>query len=105
MVELPSKPQLGRSARVGGCSNALSRLLPRKPGTGCLPSSQMYSSLYLVMVFGFSRNLRNRPHSCPGETGLQHYSARRNFDYGGWYAVSASVSAELAIASFYGHHV
>src|ERR1035441_2111995 len=49
MVELPSKPQLGRSARVGGCSNALSRLLPRRSGTGFLPSSQMYSSLYFVM--------------------------------------------------------
>src|SRR5271170_2005034 len=49
MVELPSNPQLGRSARVGGCSNAFSRLLPRRPGTGVLPSSQMYSSLYFVM--------------------------------------------------------
>src|SRR5208282_817789 len=55
MVELPSKPQLGISARVGGCSNDLSRLLPRRPGTGLVPSSQMYSSLYFVgMVFGRS---------------------------------------------------
>jgi hypothetical protein len=52
MVELPSKPQLGRAARVGGCSNSLSRVLPRRPGTGRLPSSQMYSSLYFVMVCG-----------------------------------------------------
>src|SRR5664280_1147483 len=51
MVELPSKPQLGRSARLGGCSNSLSRLLPRRPGTGCLPSSQMYSSLYFVISY------------------------------------------------------
>src|ERR1700676_823792 len=54
MVELPSNPHLGISARVGGCSNSLSRLLPRRPGTGCLPSSQMYSSLYFVIVFGGS---------------------------------------------------
>src|ERR1700726_4894242 len=54
MVELPSKPQLGRSARAGGCSNALSRLLPRRSGTGFFPSSQMYSSLYFVIVFGGS---------------------------------------------------
>src|SRR5580658_8086456 len=52
MVELPSKPHLGRSARVGGCSNSFIRVLPRRAGTGCLPSSQMYSSLYLVIVFG-----------------------------------------------------
>src|ERR1700733_4401797 len=57
MVELPSKPQLGRSARVGGVSNAFIRVLPRRPGTGCLPSSQMYSSLYFVIVFGAWREL------------------------------------------------
>src|ERR1700676_2296024 len=51
MVELPSNPQLGISARVGGCSNAFSRLLPRRSGTGVLPSSQMYSSLYFVIIF------------------------------------------------------
>src|SRR5208283_2414822 len=50
MVELPSKPQLGKSARVGGCSNGLIRVLPRSSGTGCLPSSQMYSSLYFVIA-------------------------------------------------------
>src|ERR1700676_1233252 len=50
MVELPSNPQLGISARVGGCSNAFSRLLPRRSGTGVLPSSQMYSSLYFVII-------------------------------------------------------
>src|SRR5271169_5625427 len=51
MVELPSNPQLGMSASVGGCSNDLSRLLPRRPGTGFFPSSQMYSSLYLVITY------------------------------------------------------
>src|ERR1700676_1794455 len=56
MVELPSKPQLGRSARVGGCSYALSSVLPRSSGTGFLPSSQIYSSLYFVIVFGGSVN-------------------------------------------------
>src|ERR1700681_3748008 len=49
MVELPSNPQLGISARVGGWSNAFSRLFPRSSGTGFLPSSQMYSSLYFVI--------------------------------------------------------
>src|SRR5665213_2248120 len=52
MVELPSKPQLGMSARVGGCPNSLRRVLPRSSGTGCLPSSQMYSNLYFVISFG-----------------------------------------------------
>src|SRR6185369_169709 len=56
MVELPSNPQLGRSARVGGCSNCLSRVLPRSSGTGCLPSSQMYSSLYFVVI-SFGENV------------------------------------------------
>src|SRR5579862_3492084 len=51
MVELPSKPQRGRSARVGGFSNALIWVLPRSSGMGVLPSSQMYSSLYFVMSF------------------------------------------------------
>src|SRR5580698_9245230 len=49
MVELPSNPQLGISARVGGCSNCLMRVFPRRLGTGCFPSSQMYSSLYFVI--------------------------------------------------------
>src|SRR5579862_3213353 len=52
MVELPSKPQRGRSDRAGGFSNCLSRVFPRSSGTGCFPSSQMYSSLYFVIVFG-----------------------------------------------------
>ena len=38
-----------RRQGIGGCSNCLSRLFPRKPGTGCLPSSQMYSSLYFAI--------------------------------------------------------
>src|SRR4051812_40950942 len=50
MVELPSKPQLGRSARVGGLSNAFISVLPRNSGIGVLPSSQMYSNLYFFMV-------------------------------------------------------
>src|ERR1700722_8736602 len=50
MVELPSKPQLGRSERVGGFSNALRRVLPRSSGTGFLPSSHMYSSLYFFIA-------------------------------------------------------
>src|SRR5271157_3628141 len=46
MVELPSKPQRGISARVGVLSKLLICVLPRSSGTGFLPSSQMYSSLY-----------------------------------------------------------
>src|ERR1019366_7541842 len=60
IVELPSKPQSGRSARVGGFSNDLIVVLPRSSGTGFLPSSQMYSSLYFVMVFGGSRSEERR---------------------------------------------
>src|SRR5271165_6301122 len=70
MVELPSKPQLGTSASVGGFSNALSRLLPRRSGTGFLPSSQMYSSLYFVMVFGGSLGKAELPQTGQGRTGL-----------------------------------
>src|SRR5581483_9194992 len=58
MVELPSKPQLGSSARVGGVSNCFTRVLPRSSGTGCFPSSQMYSSLY------FGIKLRVLPDEC-----------------------------------------
>src|SRR5580698_6710452 len=63
MVELPSKPHLGRSASVGGFSNCLRRVLPRSSGTGCFPSSQIYSSLYFVIVFEGSPDLR-RHNSC-----------------------------------------
>src|SRR3984957_15189566 len=49
IVELPSKPQFGRSESVGGFSNALRRVLPRSSGTGFLPSSHMYSNLYFFM--------------------------------------------------------
>src|ERR1700760_3777984 len=61
MVELPSNPQRGRSARVGDSSNAFICVLPRRLGTGCLPSSQMYSSLYLVMRTE-TASLRVSPH-------------------------------------------
>src|ERR1700761_1410286 len=53
MVELPSKPQRGRSASVGAVANSLIVVLPRSSGTGCLPSSQMYSSLYFAIGFSF----------------------------------------------------
>src|SRR6185437_4761705 len=49
-VELPSKPHSGMSARAGVLSNDLIVVLPRRPGMGVLPSSQMYSSLYFVIV-------------------------------------------------------
>ena len=45
------------TARAGGFSKDLSWVLPRSSGIGFLPSSQMYSSLYFVMVllFGVKR--------------------------------------------------
>src|SRR5262245_40500017 len=49
MVELPSKPHSGSCASVGKLSKSLSWVLPRRLGTGVYPSSQMYSSLYLVI--------------------------------------------------------
>src|SRR5215469_4045236 len=49
IVELPSNPHRGRSARVGVASNDLIVVLPRSSGMGVLPSSQMYSSLYFAM--------------------------------------------------------
>ena len=50
MVELPSKPHSGSCSSVGKLSNSLSWVLPRRFGTGVYPSSQMYSSLYFVMI-------------------------------------------------------
>src|SRR5580658_2988857 len=50
VVELPSNPHKGRSARVGVLLNSLMLVLPRSSGMGFLPSSQMYSSLYFGIV-------------------------------------------------------
>src|SRR6201986_2077384 len=49
IVELPSKPQVGKSASTGGLSNVFRVVFPRNSGTGFFPSSQMYSSLYFVI--------------------------------------------------------
>src|SRR6266705_901211 len=49
MVELPSKPHNGSCSSVGNESNSLICVLPRKLGVGVYPSSQIYSSLYLVI--------------------------------------------------------
>src|SRR5258706_9233010 len=49
MVELPSKPHSGSCSRVGNESNSLICVLPRRFGVGVYPSSQIYSSLYLVI--------------------------------------------------------
>src|SRR5471030_2539546 len=49
MVELPSKPHNGSCSRVGNLSNSLICVLPRKFGVGVYPSSQIYSSLNLVI--------------------------------------------------------
>src|ERR1700692_1665631 len=48
-VELPSKPQSGSCSSVGNESNSLICVLPRRFGVGVYPSSQIYSSLYLVI--------------------------------------------------------
>src|SRR6195256_3294589 len=49
MVELPSKPHSGSCSSVGNESNSLIWVLPRRFGVGVYPSSQIYSSLYLVI--------------------------------------------------------
>src|SRR6476620_7526347 len=48
-VELPSKPHSGSCSRAGNESNSLIWVLPRRFGVGVYPSSQIYSSLYLVI--------------------------------------------------------
>src|SRR5579862_150877 len=63
MVELPSKPHLGRSRRAGTRSNDLIRVLPRSSGMGFLPSSQMYSSLYFVILSPWNKRRRKFPES------------------------------------------
>src|SRR5580692_710074 len=47
IVELPSNPQRGMSARVGVLSKLLICVLPRSSGMGFLRKSQMYSKLYV----------------------------------------------------------
>src|SRR4051812_31959853 len=49
MVELPSKPHSGSCSSVGKELNSLICVLPRRFGVGVYPSSQIYSSLYLVI--------------------------------------------------------
>src|SRR3954454_14780891 len=49
-VEEPSKPHSGSCSSVGNESNSLIWVLPRRFGVGVYPSSQMYSSLYLVIT-------------------------------------------------------
>src|SRR3954468_21333087 len=49
-VEDPSKPHSGSCSSVGNSANSLICVLPRRFGTGVYPSSQIYSSLYLVIL-------------------------------------------------------
>src|SRR5258705_6259100 len=49
MVDEPSKPHSGSWSSVGNESNSLICVLPRRFGVGVYPSSQIYSSLYLVI--------------------------------------------------------
>src|SRR5215210_796686 len=58
MVELPSKPHSGSCSRVGNTSNSLICVLPRKFGVGVYPSSQIYSSLNLVIEFSHELMMR-----------------------------------------------
>src|SRR5438067_9597535 len=58
MVELPSKPHNGSCSRVGNTSNSLICVLPRKFGVGVYPSSQIYSSLNLVIEFSHALTMR-----------------------------------------------
>src|ERR1700754_608678 len=64
MVELPSKPHSGSCSSVGNELNSLIWVLPRRFGTGVYPSSQMYSSLYLVIepLILTMRKVWNRSH-------------------------------------------
>src|SRR5436190_14338719 len=48
-VEEPSKPHSGSWSSVGNDANSLICVLPRRFGVGVYPSSQIYSSLYLVI--------------------------------------------------------
>src|SRR6202040_572664 len=48
-VELPSKPHSGSCSSVGNVSNSLICVLPRSFRAGVYASSQIYSSLYLVI--------------------------------------------------------
>src|SRR2546423_7682203 len=58
MVELPSKPHSGSCSRLGNTSNSLICVLPRKFGVGVYPSSQIYSSLNLVIEFSHELMMR-----------------------------------------------
>src|SRR3979409_583660 len=58
MVELPSKPHSGSCSSVGKELNSLICVLPRKFGVGVYPSSQIYSSLYLVIELSLELMMR-----------------------------------------------
>src|SRR6202171_6004575 len=58
MVELPSKPHSGSCSSVGNESYSLICVLPRRFGVGVYPSSQIYSSLYLVIEFSHELMMR-----------------------------------------------
>src|SRR6267143_5772527 len=60
MVELPSKPHSGSCSSVGNESNSLIFVLPRRFGVGVYPSSQIYSSLYLVIEVSHELMMRKR---------------------------------------------
>src|ERR1700716_567183 len=72
-VELPSKPHSGSCSSVGIESNSLICVLPRKFGVGVYPSSQIYSSLYLVIELSHELMMRKggepNPHVYPASIG------------------------------------
>src|SRR3981081_4766983 len=68
IVELPSKPHSGSCSSVGNESYSLICVLPRRFGVGVYPSSQIYSSLYLVIELSHELMMRkagNRPYWPP----------------------------------------
>jgi hypothetical protein len=85
MVDEPSKPHSGSWSSVGNVSNSLICVLPRRFGVGVYPSSQMYSSLYLVilplsMVMRGSRNPLTRPPDHPAWSGSPKAAVNKAFN-------------------------
>src|SRR3954452_20856324 len=66
MVELPSKPHSGSCSSVGNTSNSLICVLPRRLGVGVYPSSQIYSSLNLVIELSHELMMRKVANQNPG---------------------------------------
>src|ERR1700710_193739 len=80
MVDEPSNPHSGSCSRVGKEANSLICVLPRRFGTGVYPSSQIYSSLYLVIELSHELMMRmgarsSAPTDVPGHHRPLRYQA------------------------------